>query len=381
MIELMRIGQAVLGLAFFNLCLSGQTTSAAPLRVGIAGLAHGHVSGFLHGGALVPAGGILNRADVQLVGVAEGDRKLFEQYQQRDKLSPDLYYPTVRDMIAHAHPQAVLIFTSTYDHTAVVEECARNHVHVLMEKPMAVSYRDALRMEKAAQQGNIHVLVDYETTWYPSNKAAHDLLAAGALGKVSKAVVHDGHRGPKLIHVEPEFFAWLTDPKLNGAGALYDFGCYGVDLMTWMMKGEAPKTVTAVTQQQQPEIYPRVDDEADITLTYGSAAVALVQGSWNWPFDRKDMELYGRTGSVKTILRDQIEVRREGEHQAKTSRAADIAPPLDDPMHYLAAVIKGEVSEDGDLSSFKTNLIVSEVLDAARRSASSGKTVMLPLNE
>ncbi|MBV8865416.1 MAG: Gfo/Idh/MocA family oxidoreductase [Acidobacteriaceae bacterium] len=353
---------------------------SAPLRVGIAGLAHGHVSGFLNGGALVPAGGLLHRTDVQLVGIAEPDRQLFDQYSARDHLAPNLYFPSIVAMIEHVHPEAVLVFTSTFGHTEAVEECAQRHVHVLMEKPLAVSYHDALLMAKAAQTGNVHVLVDYETTWYASNKAAHDLLEEGALGDVRKVVVRDGHRGPKLIHVPPEFFAWLTDPKLNGAGALYDFGCYGADLMTWIMHGEAPKTVTGVTQQLQPDVYPKVDDEANVILTYPSA-VAILQGSWNWPFDIKNMVVYGRTGYAKTVLRDQIEVRKDGQHEAQTMQVARVSAPYDDPLHYLAALIKGEISENGDLSSLKTNIVVAEILDAARQSAASGKTITLPLNE
>ncbi|MBV8705805.1 MAG: hypothetical protein JO028_01360, partial [Acidobacteriaceae bacterium] len=71
----------VVALTFFALCggLRAQT-SAGPLRVGIVGLAHGHVAGFLNGGALVPAGGLLHRSDVQLVGVVERDRQLFDKY-------------------------------------------------------------------------------------------------------------------------------------------------------------------------------------------------------------------------------------------------------------------------------------------------------------
>ncbi len=368
-------------LAAFALCgLFAGPLIAAPLRVGIVGLAHGHVSGFLNGGALVPAGGAMHRTDVELVGVTDPDRHLFDKYTVNEHWSPDLYFASLDEMIARAHPQAVLLFTSTFGHTQVVEECARRHVHVLMEKPMAVSYRDALAMQKAADAGHIHVLVDYETTWYSSNKAAHDLLEQGALGDVRKVVVHDGHKGPKLIHVQPEFFAWLTDPKLNGAGALYDFGCYGADLMTWLMKGELPNSVTAVTQQLQPDIYPKVDDEANVILAYPSA-VAILQGSWNWPFDRKDMEVYGRTGTAKTVLRDRIELRKQGEHAAQTSAAPPLSSPDDDPLHYLAAVINGSVPEQGSLSSLQTNVAVSEILDAARRSASSGKTITLPLHD
>ena len=214
-------------------------------------------------------------------------------------------------MLQKAHPQAVLVYTNTYDHRRVVEVCARHGVHVMMEKPLAVSLEDALAIEKAAHAGKIHVLVNYETSWYRSNHAAYDLVHEGALGDVRKVVVHDGHNGPKEIGVEPEFLAWLTDPKLNGGGALFDFGCYGADLMTWLMNGQRPQTVTAVTQQIKPEIYSRVDDEATIILTYPKAQ-AIIQASWNWPFDRKDMEVYGQTGYAITVKRDDIRVRRGG---------------------------------------------------------------------
>jgi glucose-fructose oxidoreductase len=362
------------------LLCAGMGLGAAPLRVGIAGLTHGHVAGFLDGGALVPAGGLLHRSDVQLVGIAEADRQLFDKYSARDHLPASLYFATVPELIRQTHPDAVLVFTSTYEHTRTVEECARQHVHVLMEKPLAVSYRDARAMARAADAGKIHVLVDYETSWYASNTAARDLLVKGALGDVRKVVVHDGHRGPKLIHVGSEFFAWLTDPKLNGAGALYDFGCYGADLMTWLMRGEAPGSVTAVTQQLQPAIYPRVDDEANVILAYPTA-VALLEASWNWPFDRKDMTIYGRTGYARTIHGNQFEIRLAGEHEGETKTAEKLKPPYDDPLHYLAAVIKGDITEGDDVSGLKTNVLVSEILDAARRSAAEHKTISLPLDD
>src|SRR5207248_6813731 len=110
------------------------------------------------------------------------------------------------------------------------------------------SLEDGRAMAEAAHQGRIHVLVNYETTWYRSNRHAYDLVHQNALGAVRKVVVHDGHRGPKEIGVPPEFLAWLSDPDRNGAGALFDFGCYGADLMTWLMNGQRPETVTAITQ-------------------------------------------------------------------------------------------------------------------------------------
>jgi len=359
-------------LPFLACALSFAQTSAAagpPLRVGIAGLVHGHVHGFFQNSAKSPA--------IQIVGIAEPDAQLLSQAGARYGIERSRLFSNLEEMIAKAHPQAVLAYTNTFDHRKVVEICARHGVHVMMEKPLAVSYEDAVAMQKAAQEGKIHVLVNYETSWYRSNHAAYDLVHDGALGEVRKVVVHDGHKGPKEIGVEPEFLSWLTDPKLNGAGALFDFGCYGADLMTWLMNGERPQTVTAVTQQIKPEIYPRVDDEATIVLTYPKAQ-AIIQASWNWPFDRKDMEVYGATGYAITVKRDDIRVRRAGDDQERQIAAKAISAPYDDSMTYLRAVVLDGAAED-PLSSLSTNVIVTEILDAARTSAREGKTVRLPV--
>ena len=277
-------------------------------------------------------------------------------------------------MLTKTHPQAVLVFTNTFDHRKVVEICAKHGVHVMMEKPLAVSYDDALAMQKAAQQGKIKVLVNYETTWHRSNHAIYDLVHQGPLGEVRKVVIHDGHFGPKEIGVQPEFLAWLNDPKLDGGGALYDFGCYGADLMTWLMDGKRPLTVTAVTQTIKPEIY-RVDDEATIILTYPKAQ-AILQASWNWTFDRKDMEVYGTTGTVMTAGRNDVRVHLKGKDEEKTA-ANPLPAPYDNELGLLRAVIL-DGADPGAPSSLQTNVVVSEILDAARRSAATGKTIALP---
>jgi predicted dehydrogenase len=344
-----------------------QNAAAAPFRLGIAGLVHDHILGFMNQ--------YLNHPDIAIVGIAEPDRDLAARYAARYRLDPGVLYTDLDEMIEKTHPQAVLIYTNTYDHRRTVEICARHHVDVMMEKPLAVSLADGRAIAESAERGHIHVLVNYETTWYRSNRAAYDLVEQGTLGDLRKVVVHDGHQGPKEIGVGPVFFQWLTDPKLNGAGALYDFGCYGADMMTWLVHNQRPLTVTAVTQQIKPEIYPRVDDEATIILTYPKAQ-AIIQASWNWPFDRKDMEVYGRTGYVFTVRHDDIRVRREGEDHDQQEAAPPIPAPYDDHLAYLKAVIAGQIPPDGP-SSLETNLVVNEILDAARESARTGKTIRL----
>lgn len=355
MLETMSLGQA------------SNSQNRAPLRVGIVGLVHGHVYGFLEQYRHSP--------EIEIVGIAEPNRQLLTQVASKYGFDEHQLFTDPQEMIAKAHPQLVLAYTNTYDHRRVVETCARHGIHVIMEKPLAVTFEDALAIEKAATDSQIHVLVNYETSWYRSNHAAYDLVHEDALGDIRKVVVHDGHSGPKEIGVQPEFLAWLTDPKLNGGGALFDFGCYGADLMTWLMDGRRPLTVTAVTQQIKPQIYSRVDDEATIILVYPKAQ-AIIQASWNWPFDRKDMEVYGRTGYAITVKKDDIRVRRAGQKTEEQLTAKPVPSPYDDELSYLRAVILDGAKEDS-LSSLATNVTVTEILDAARRSAAAGRTVRL----
>jgi len=218
--------------------------------------------------------------------------------------------------------------------------------------------------------------VNYETTWYASNKAAYDELMQHQLGDVRRVVIHDGHQGPKEIGVQPEFLKWLTDPDQNGAGALYDFGCYGVDLMTWLMHGQAPLAVTAVANHDKPQIYQKVDDDATIVLQYPQAQ-AVIQASWNWPFSRKDMEVYGATGYAITVGPDQLRLRHEHDHEEQLTTAPHLATDESNSLDYLAAVLSGRVKDQGDLSALDTNVVVMQILDAARTSAREGRAIKL----
>jgi predicted dehydrogenase len=344
-----------------------RAAESEPLRIAIAGLVHGHVEGLFSN--------TTHRPEINIVGISDPDRSLFDRYAAKFGLGSALYHADLEEMLRTTRPQAVLVYSSTFDHLKIVELCAKHHIPVMMEKPLSVSLQDAQAIERAARAGKIQVLVNYETSWYPSNHAMFDLVHADAIGDVRKVVVHDGHQGPKEIGVSPEFLMWLTDPKLNGGGALFDFGCYGADLMTWLMNGQRPLSVTAVTQQIKPEVYPHVDDEATIILTYPKAQ-AIVQASWNWPFDRKDMEVYGRTGFVITVGRENLKVRRAGEKGEQVIAAQKVPFPYTDSLTYLRAVVLDGLKPDG-WSSLETNVIVTEILDAARQSAATGKTVNL----
>ena len=342
---------------------------SAPLRLGVIGLTHSHVHGLL---------GRKGRGDVVIVGIAEPNRALARRYAERYGLSMDLVFDSANEMLEKTRPTAVAAFGSTFEHLAAVQAAAPRGIHVMVEKPLAVSLDHARKMKALAERHRIVLIVNYETTWYPTLYRAVEIVRADSIGPLRKVVVRDGHRGPaKIGGVDPEFLEWLVDPVRNGAGALMDFGCYGANLMTYLMQGARPTSVTAVTQQLQPNDYPRVDDEATIVVTYPSAQ-AIIQASWNWPIGRKDLELYGTRGYVMTDDRSVMRTRVSESAAERSETLAERAAPGDDPFSYFKALIEQKV-EPGkwEPSSLENNMLVMEILDAARRSARQGRTVGL----
>jgi len=342
-----------------------------PVRIGVAGLSHAHVHWIL---------GREDLGDIELVGIAEPNRELAQRYAKQHGFSMDLVYNTLEEMIAATQPEAVTAFGSIFEHLAVVQTCAPKGIHVMVEKPLAVSLDHAKKMKALAEKHNIHLLTNYETTWYPTNHRAKKLLDEGKIGDLRKVIVRDGHKGPVKIGVNKEFLDWLQDPVLNGGGAITDFGCYGANLMTWLKKGARPNTVTAVTQQFQSGNNPKVDDDATIILTYDDCQ-AILEPSWNWPIGRKDMELYGLTGAIYADNRNDLRIRMaegyDGYHEEKMTLEERPAPN-NDPFSVLAAVVRGKMSlQPSDLTALENNMVVMEILDAARQSAKKGKTIQL----
>jgi predicted dehydrogenase len=341
----------------------------APVRMAIAGMSHGHVHWILRD---------WKRNDLEIAGFWEPDPALAKRYAEQFKIPLEMVYSDLDAMLEAVRPEAVCAFGSIYDHLRVVEACAPRKIHVMVEKPLAVSLEHGERMAKLARENSIYLITNYETTWYASTYAAYrKVVEEKALGQIRKVVVHDGHFGPVEIGCNAEFLAWLTDPVLNGGGAVIDFGCYGANLITWLMGGEEPQTVTAVLQTLKPEVYPRVDDDATIILTYPHTQ-GVVQGSWNWPVGRKDMEIYGEGGYVVAVDDRTMRVRMRGESAEETLHLPPAPDVVRDPFRYLAAVVRGEEQvTPGNLWSLENNLTVMKILDAARESAKEGKTVRL----
>lgn len=331
------------------------SNNTGPLRIGVVGLVHGHVEGLLWQAT--------QRKDIVIVGVFEPDRALFDRMAAKYKLDASVYHASIEAMLDAGRPEAVSVMSSIRDHLAAVEACAPRGVHMLIEKPLAFSAADARRMEELSRVHGTLVLTNFETSWYASVREAKRLVDDGTRAPIRKMIFRHGHKGPKEIGCSPEFLAWLTDPVQNGGGAIVDFGCYGAVLSTWLMNGERPTKIVASRATLKPSVYPNVDDDATIVLTYPTAT-AIIQASWAWTHDNKEMDVHTERGSIHAGKWDELSVRDENS-AAKQIEPTPNANHMRDEWVYLKAVSRGQCEVD-PLSSLEYNVIVAEILDAAR---------------
>ncbi len=316
-------------------------------RVAVVGTEHGHVRGFLNAAQARP--------DVEILGPFS-----FED----------------RARVASLAADALACFTSTDRHLAVARLAADRKLPMMMEKPLATNNQDARAIAALSQSAGIPIFVNFETTWYRSHGELHRYFKQSTThGPIRKMVAMDGHQGPREIGVGADFFAWLNDPVRNGAGALFDFGCYGANLFTWMLDNQRPQRVLCSVKRNKPHIYTNVDDEATILVDYPGAQ-GIIQASWNWPFSRKDFEVYSEKAYAHAMGGNLVRRRLSGAKAEDSVVPGDLPPGQSDALSHLIAVARRELAPNA-LSSLANNVIATEILVAARDSARTGQAVAL----
>jgi predicted dehydrogenase len=280
-------------------------------------------------------------------------------------------------MLDEVKPEAVIITTENDKHLAIVRECAKRHIHVSMEKPMATNAGDAREMQRLADTAGIKLMVNYWNVWTPSSQALVHKVKSGDIGAVQRIIVQYGHRGPKEIGVSRQFAGWLYDPVKNGGGALMDFGCYGAEWALWL-KGR-PSRVYATSRTLKTDQHNRVEDDATIVLDYPDATV-VIEPSWDWPYGMERTYVFGTKGSM-LATRDELYLRLGSDEKPTTLDGDPVtlqpaARDASNPVSYLVGRIQANQPVEDPMTS-SLNVQVMEILDAARQSVKTGRAVEL----
>lgn len=262
-------------------------------------------------------------------------------------------------------------------HREVVTAALRRGIHVILEKPMATTLGDVLAMARAARVGGAELIVNWPATWNPAFRLAKDLVDQGKVGKVFKFTYRNNAStgpfgyGQGLTDAEKGDEWWHMEAA--GGGAFLDYCCYGACMASWFL-GERPTAAYGLKANFASQ-YGDAEDYGAIMARYPEA-VAILEGSWTTVASGipSGPIVYGLEGTLVSGWGNQVEIYKDRYSGEPTERYE--APPLPEDRNNLAKEVFSHFEKGTPLHptlDMRVNLDAMVVLDAALRSARSGK--------
>jgi predicted dehydrogenase len=355
------------------------------------------IIGSAHMHSLYMAQDCLDNPRVDLLGIADTE-PLMEEYKGEPPFtrSWNMKYIAGRlgvkkfdnyiQMLDEVKPDLALITTETPHHTEVFRECAERGVAVSMEKPMAVSLSEGLKMARIAKRTGALLMVNWPLAWQPFMTQFKQILDEGKIGsllKVRQLVGHPGPLGRGVRHPRVQETSddttgfekagtWWYNSSVGG-GAMLDFCCYGAMACNWLV-GKRAVGVMGMRCNTDSQ-WGDADDNAAILVRYPNC-MAILEGSWTTPAGSisPGPELYGSEGKAYCETRgDGVVVKIIDFHGNVTE-----LPILKNQPHMLNVTTAFAHHKDTgeplpDFLDMDRNIDVLAILDAGVRSAKSGK--------
>lgn len=320
------------------------------VKVGVAGLTHGHVWGLIDSFRKVEG--------VSLVAVAD-KTPLMERATGFERT-----YTDWEEMLEKESLDALLVTSNNVESAEIAVRALNKGIPCMVEKAMAASAADADRMLAAMRASGKTLMINWPMAWAPWLHEVKRLLEANAIGPVFNAHFRIGHFGPKEIGCDEWFVGWLYDEALNGGGAIADFCSYGAVLCRWYFG--MPESVYCIRQNYTKD-YHVPDDFASCTFRYPKMQ-ATVEGTWAHKGDdhRANPAFYGKEGTI-SVMGQFVYQSTVGREEGRTAPALPVANPA---QYFLDCVKSGKMPE-GILNP-EIAADACRILDAAKKSSSSG---------
>jgi predicted dehydrogenase len=303
----------------------------------------------------------------ELVALASSDEKklaeLSEHYGIRDTAS----YDDFERVFEVAGVNAAYIALPNSQHREFTERCARAGIHVLCEKPMAMTSEDCEAMILACDENDVKLMIAYRLHFESANLSAIEIAQSGELGELrffSSAFGHEVRSGD--IRTKSEL----------GGGALFDMGVYCVNAARNLFR-EEPEEVYGVQTFGKDSRFEEVDETSSALLRFPSGRVAQFTASQN-SADVSEYRIVGTKGDLHLDpayeYYDELEYHLTIDGKTKVRefpKSDQFAPEL---LHFADCILSGDDPEP----SGEEGLADVRVLEAIVESARSSKTVALP---
>ncbi|MCL1847007.1 MAG: Gfo/Idh/MocA family oxidoreductase [Coriobacteriia bacterium] len=191
--------------------------------------------------------------------------------------------------------ELIVITTGSGSHAAIALDCIKAGKHLIVEKPLALSIKDADAIVESAEQAGVLVAVCHQNRFNKAIQRLRKAVEAGRFGEFSHGSIHvRWNRGEDYYRQAPWRGTWKQD-----GGCLMNQCIHGIDLLCWMMGGKV-ETVYAQTRKRFHD-YIEAEDVGLAVLTFSNGAIATIEGTTNvFPENLEEtLYLFGQNGTVK----------------------------------------------------------------------------------
>lgn len=205
------------------------------------------------------------------------------------------HYTDYKAMIAEVQPELVSIAAESGIHAEIAIFCIKQGVHVIIEKPMAMSMADANEIIRLSEERNVKVSACHQNRFNIAVQEMRQALEAGRFGKLSHGSIHvRWNRNQNYYTQAPWRGTWAQD-----GGALMNQCIHGIDLLRWTFGGEVEE-VYGQTRQQFHD-YLEAEDVGMAVVKFKNGAIATIEGTTNvYPKNLEEtLYIFGEKGTVK----------------------------------------------------------------------------------
>ena len=238
------------------------------IRIGIVGFDHPHV---LRYGPVFAA-----HPNVSVEWIAEAglNRKPAEEMAKKIGCR---WLPEIPD--SSPSVDAVYLANRPGQHRKVVERCAAEGLHILCDKPIALTLEDARAICETVRKAGVHLMVPFNPRFQLGPKAIKERIMSGEFGDLR--MIHAAKSGKVPLAIKAMDLSWFVDPKEAGFGGFGDIGIHAIDAMRWWI-GKKPTSVFArIYQDINPRL--KVDTIGTAIIEWEGGVVTTLSAGWYNP--------------------------------------------------------------------------------------------------
>jgi predicted dehydrogenase len=322
--------------------------------------------GYFAQAAILPA--FAKTKNSELVAILSSDTKKLEELGERHRVAHRLTYDDYDAFLASGRVDAVYIALPNNMHCDYTVRAARAGVHVLCEKPMALTERECEQMIRACDDAGTKLMIAYRLHFEKANLTAIELARSGELGDVrlfDSVFCQQVEAGNSRLRAE------------LGGGPLYDIGIYCVNAARYLFRDEPEEVVAFTASRDGDPRFSEVEEQIAALLRFPGGRIAQFTASFG-AHDLSRFELVGTKGILRVdpaynfAVDLKHELLTESGSKKRTFKQRDQVAP---EIIYFSDCIRRNLDPE---PSGEEGLIDVRILRAIYASAESGKAIALP---